>query len=495
MNEICFSNYKDSSMRTITLLFCLFTISSLAQTGPVTPYEKEVDEQAQLIKKYFNTKQVDSLYALMAASFKAQVKKEALEQGMITQLAPYGIITAFDFVSSKGGINKYKTKLHAGLVLQTLVGLDSTGLVSTFAMQPYKDDAAPKRATLYSDNPMATRLDSMVDKITRNYMMDSLTAGLSIALHWKGKDFFYNYGEADKVKNIKTTRQSTYEIGSITKTFVGYLLAKAVGEKKIILSDPITNYLPDSVAENEAMRKIKIVDLANHTSGLPRLPVDLYNSPGIKNADPYAHYTDAMLYKGLTQIKPTRGPGEQYEYSNYAFGILGTILGRVYKMSFAQLADQKIFQPMKMKNTTAGNDLPENMALGYNEKGVATDYWKFQSMAAIGSIKSNANDLLQYGKVNMELMASKKPEAILLTTPTWNKPPSVVSLGWHLTPENESPAILQHGGGTYGFRSHLAICPDQKWVVVTLANHGIDPGASGVAIQISEQLKQLENSH
>lgn len=434
------------------------------------------------------------MYALMALSFKSKVSKQVLEQGLVSQLAPYGAITQFDFESSTKGINKYKTKMLAGLLLQTLVGLDSTGKVEIFSMQPYKDDAAPKRKVLYNDNPMRSKIDSIADNAARSYILDSATAGLSIGIHWKGKDYFYNYGEADKVKNLKANSNTVYEIGSITKTFVGYLLAKAVAEKKLALNDPITNYLPDSVAENEAMQIIKIVDLANHTSGLPRLPVDLYASKGLDQNDPYNHYNDALLFNGLKQIKPNRKPGEQYEYSNYAMGILGTILGRFYKMPFPQLVETYITKPMHLPQTTAENKVLPGQAIGYNEKLEPKNYWNFQSLAAAGSIKSNAVDLLNYGKANATLMSGTSTMAKLLTTPTYNKPPSVVSLSWHTTPDTEKPAVFEHSGGTYGFRTHLTICPKQKWVVVALANQAVDPGASKVAVIISQELKKLNEN-
>ncbi len=475
-------------------IYILFLCQATAQTGPVTAYEKEVDEQAQLIKKYFNTKQIDSLYALMAPSFKSKVSRQVLEQGLVSQLAPYGAITQFDFERSTKGINKYKTKMLAGLTLQTLVGLDSTGLVETFAMQPYKDDAAPKRITLYNDNPMRTKMDSIADRAARSYISDSATAGVSIAIHWKGKDYFYNYGEADRSNNVKVNSNTVYEIGSITKTFVGYLLAKAVAEKKLTLNDPITKYLPDSVAVNEALQIIKIVDLANHTSGLPRLPVDLFSSKGIDQNDPYNHYNDDMLFNGLKQIKPNRKPGEQYEYSNYAMGILGTILGRIYKMPFTQLVETYIAKPMQLKQTTAANTILPGQAIGYDEKMQTKPYWNFQSLAPAGSIKSNAIDLLNYGKANAILMAGNSTMAKLLTTPTYNNPPSVVSLSWQMSPVTEKLAVLEHGGGTYGFRSHLAICPEQQWVVVALANQAVDPGASKVAVMITQEFKKLNEN-
>jgi CubicO group peptidase (beta-lactamase class C family) len=395
-----------------------------------------------------------------------------------------GLIGDFDFISHKNGVSKYKTKMMAGITLQTMVGIGGDGRVSTFAMQPYKDDATPKRTTLYSDNAMKTALDSVVNKAARDYMMDSITAGLSIAVHWQGKDFFYNYGETDKQSGKKSNSETVYEIGSITKTITGYLLAKAVTEKRMDLNMPITQYLPDSVSRNKALEKITLTHLANHTSGLPRLPVDLYYTPGLNQDDPYAHYTDAMIMKGLSQIKPTRAPGEQYEYSNYAFGILGTILGRVYQTSFENLALQSVFMPMEMQKTTAGNDLSPQIATGYNEKGIKTSYWRFQSLAAAGSIKSNAKDMLQYGKENLKLMNGSSPLATMLLTPTYDIPPTVVSLGWHIENSPGQAKVYLHGGGTYGFRSQIIVCPEENWVVVTLANHGADPGASAVAARI-----------
>jgi CubicO group peptidase (beta-lactamase class C family) len=478
-------------MRLLLTLICFISLLGYAQTVPITAYEKEVDEQAQLIKKYFNSKRVDSMYALMAPSFKNKVSEKALEQGIITQLAPYGIITEFDFEGSKNGINKYKTKMFAGLMLQTLVGLDSTGMVETFAMQPYKNDAAPKRTALYNDNPMLTTLDSLADRAARSYIQDSATAGLSIAIYWQGKDYFYNYGEAEKASDKKATAQTVYEVGSITKTFVGYLLAKAVSEKKLSLDDPITLYLPDSVAANDALKEIKIVNLTNHSSGLPRLPVDLYHTKGLNAADPYAHYSEDMLFNGLKQIKPSRKPGVQYEYSNYAVGILGTILARVNKMSFPQMVETFITQPMQMNHTSAANVILPGQAIGYNEKMEVMHYWNFQSIAAAGSIKSSATDMLLYGKGTMKTMQGKSVISRLLTTPTWQNDPVFITLGWHQSKPGEAPLKYEHSGGTDGFRTHLTICPEKNWVVLALANQASDPGSSKVALVIVQQLEAM----
>ncbi len=476
-------------MKNILFLICFLPLLSISQKTPTTAQELAVDAKAQLVKKYFNTKAIDSLYMLLSPSFKKQVSMEALENGMVQQLGPYGAIIAFEFEYQKKGLSKYKTQLFAGLTLQTLIKLDEDGLIETLAMQPYKDENAPKRASLYTDNPLKTKLDSAVDKAAKGYMMDTSTKGLSIGVYYNEEKYFYNYGEANKTKDLKANSETVYEIGSITKTFVGNLLARAVREGKIKLDAPITNYLPDSVAANPALQKIKIVQLANHSSGLPRLPVDLFLVKGIDPNDPYVLYDEAKLYNGLKQIKPDREPGVQYEYSNYAMGLLGTILGRVYKIPFTELVQKYFVKPLHLAHTSAENKVLPAQAIGYNELGAPTPYWNFTALASAGSIKSNARDMLTYGIQSLKDLQDKEGNSTLLATTTYDGDPNVVTLGWHRNSTNLKPAIFQHGGGTYGFRSQLIVCPQQQWVVVTLANQGVDPGASGVATEITNFFK------
>lgn len=60
-------------------------------------------------------------------------------------------------------------------------------------------------------------------------------------------------------------------------------------------------------------RQIELVDLATHTSGLPRLPAN-WRPTG--PANPLAGYTAGQPYDFLSDWVLTREPGSQYEYSN-----------------------------------------------------------------------------------------------------------------------------------------------------------------------------------
>jgi len=64
-----------------------------------------------------------------------------------------------------------------------------------------------------------------------------------------------------------------FEIGSATKVFTSLLLADMVRRGEVKLEDPVSKYLPKTVkVPGRNGREITLVDLATHTSALPRLP-------------------------------------------------------------------------------------------------------------------------------------------------------------------------------------------------------------------------------
>src|SRR5205814_2806751 len=85
---------------------------------------------------------------------------------------------------------------------------------------------------------------------------------------------------------------TVFEIGSVTKVFTSLLLADMVQRGEVALTDPVSKYLPPNVKVPErGGKKITLIDLATHTSGLPRLPSNLHPKDP---ANPYADYTVAQ---------------------------------------------------------------------------------------------------------------------------------------------------------------------------------------------------------
>ncbi len=240
----------------------LFSIAAAAQT---TPPERRTDTLARTLLRLMNEHKADSIYYYAGQSFKAQLDGPTFKNICETSLFPLTPLPAPVFADSKNGISKYRLE-----ALQFIIGLDKEGKYNTFALQPYREDAV-KTTKATTDNPLKTKLDSTINQLASPYIQIKGNVGVSIAIHYKGADCFYNYGETRQGNNQLPTQNTLYDVGSITKTFTATLLAMAVNSKKISLQTPVTSFLPDSVAANPALKGITFAQLANHTSGLPRL--------------------------------------------------------------------------------------------------------------------------------------------------------------------------------------------------------------------------------
>eukprot|EP01133_Synstelium_polycarpum_P023160 gene23160-27770_t len=166
-------------------------------------------------------------------------------------------------------------------------------------------------------------LDAAVRERAETLVRDGKHASLVIAVI-DGKDSaVYGFGRARPGDAGVPDADTVYEIGSLTKTMTGLLLADAVVAGKARLDQPVAELLPAYAIPALAGQKITLGQLATHFSGLPRLPANLV--PADMN-NPYADYGDAQLRSFLAGHALARAPGAAYEYSNLAYGLLGTAL-------------------------------------------------------------------------------------------------------------------------------------------------------------------------
>ena len=202
---------------------------------------------------------------------------------------------------------------------------------------------------------------------------------------------------------------SVFEIGSITKTFTGTMLAKLVYDGKVRLDDPIKNYLP--VALNQSSLNGKeptLVQLADHTSGLPFEPANVKNDDAhpFDQYAPYKSYSTERLYDYLShQLVLQSTPGEKRTYSNLGGGLLGHILTLVAKKSYEALLFETICEPLSMKNTFV-ELTPERihrMVQGRSPNGNVLSFGDGDcgALTGCGGIKSSARDLVKYLKANI----------------------------------------------------------------------------------------------
>lgn len=205
---------------------------------------------------------------------------------------------------------------------------------------------------ILGDNPLRTRLDSLIDQSVQRYFQDSKAVGVSIGIIEKDTVHFYNYGETRAGSKQLPNQHTIYEIGSTTKTFTGILLAQAILDKKIRLDDDIRHYLEGSYPNlSYEGTPIRIQDLANHTSRITRIFPNMWQRPAYDSLNPLHDYTRQLLYEGLHQMKMDTLPGKIYAYSNMAVALLGTILEDVYKQDYFTLVSKNMLIPLQMGDT------------------------------------------------------------------------------------------------------------------------------------------------
>jgi CubicO group peptidase (beta-lactamase class C family) len=305
-------------------------------------------------------------------------------------------------------------------------------------------------------HPIQQKLDSI-------YKLNTVP-GILVASSVKGKHQFFTVGVADKKTNLPFTAQTQFEIGSISKTFTAYILESLLQENGIADTSLITEFLPDSLTKNKAIASIQLLQLLNHTSGLPRLPENI--GIPIDRLQPYANYEKEQLYYYLSKTEPqTIG---RVAYSNLGVGLAGVIAENISKKSYEQLLSQYINTPFQLKHTgiQAAKRVPK--AIGYFGNEPAT-YWDMSVLVGAGGIKSDASDLLRY----LDFMASNQSlpvvQSVLRKTTQLNKQ-IAISKAWHTIEKDGATLLYWHNGGTYGFSTFAAFNPTTKNGIVIVIN-------------------------
>ena len=90
------------------------------------------------------------------------------------------------------------------------------------------------------------------------------------------------------------TRSSAFHIGSVTKTITALALATASLDGRVALTDRLDAYVASAAGSD-----VRLIDLATHTAGYPKLPRELVIRMLRRPRDPYACITDRGVGRAL----------------------------------------------------------------------------------------------------------------------------------------------------------------------------------------------------
>jgi CubicO group peptidase (beta-lactamase class C family) len=267
---------------------------------------------------------------------------------------------------------------------------------------------------------------------------------------------------------------SVFEIGSITKTFTGTMLAKLVRDGKVNVNESIKDILPVRLRESSRDGiEISLVHLANHTSGLPFEPGNVKDDKehSFDPYSPYRYYDITRLYDYLSnQLALQSTPGEKRTYSNLGFGLLGHILTLISAKPYEELLLETVCTPLGMKNTfvTLNEERMRSMVRGRDPRGQLLPYdgGDCGALTGAGGIKSSVKDLVEYLKANM--FDTTYFYLAQETTKRFNEH-FTASLGW-ATYSDSGKNHVGAFGGTGGYTSGVIFERNERVGVVLLTN-------------------------
>jgi len=327
-----------------------------------------------------------------------------------------------------------------------------------------------------TDNPQRSNTDKAVHAAIIAFFSDGCHVGLSLAVYDHGKISLYNYGSVKKGSKQLPTTTSQYEIGSLTKTFTGSLLAKAVLDNKVDLDTDIRWYLKEPYPNLQyAGIPITLRQLATHQSGLPTDVPD--NSELFKQPDfdklPFQliarekSYDNDKYRQELHLIKPDTIPGSIYfRYSNIGVKLESFILEDIYQKSYEQLLEKFIFSPLGIQHTVLTVRDSSNMVSGYSSTGKLMPY-ALDNAGSAGGIRSCSADMAKYLIWHM----NEKDPWVRETHSILHGDLFYYARGYHWNMEKkQARKKIWQSGGTFGMSSAMIMYPQEQIGFVLLAN-------------------------
>jgi CubicO group peptidase (beta-lactamase class C family) len=279
--------------------------------------------------------------------------------------------------------------------------------------------------------------------------------------------------------NGAPTPQTRYELGSVTKTFTGLLLAYAVEVGEMRLEDPLSVHLTELAGTPAG--DVTLFELATHSSGLP--PFAPGTGPLLAtagNSNPYDISVAELIEATKSVALENQG---EYAYSNLGMSLLGHAEARAARMANWQtLATQRLLTPMIMTATTFATteaEIPEGAIRGQWENGWRAPHWYGEAYLPAGSSTwTTAEDMIKY---TWALLTEQAPGMAALE-PEAESRNGQIGLAWHMS-EFQNREITWHNGRTGGMQAMLALDRERGQGVIVLGNttRSVDRAGLGLA--------------
>jgi beta-lactamase class C len=278
------------------------------------------------------------------------------------------------------------------IAARTLVALGALSLCLTVAQAGQV--VTPARTV--ADDPPG-RIGAVVDSTIEPLMREFRIPGMAVGVVVGRESYLFNYGSASRETGKAVTRETLFELGSISKTFTATLTSYAQVLGRLSLSDTTAKYLPS--LRGSEFGRVTLLNLGTHTPG--GLPLQV----------PDEIHDDDQLLGYLKNWRPSCAPGTCRTYSNPGIGTLGLITAKSMHAGFTALIEQQLLPALGMHDTYI--NVPEarraDYAEGYTKDGAPVRMKPAELSSEAYGLKSTAADLVRFIQANMQLIALDGP--------------------------------------------------------------------------------------
>ncbi|HEV3202587.1 MAG TPA: serine hydrolase domain-containing protein [Bryobacteraceae bacterium] len=339
----------------------------------------------------------------------------------------------------------------------------------------------------FTDPERVRKLESAlpeVDRIFRRYAAERKIPGMVWGVVIDGRlAHVESAGVRDRSSNAPASADTAFRIASMTKSFTALAILKLRDEGRLSLDDPVSKWLPEFARMELPTRDtapLRVRQLLSHSAGFPE------DNPW---GDQQLSASDSDLTEWLRRGIPfSTPPGTRYEYSNYAFGLLGRIVTKASGTPYEKYVRAEILSRLHMDASTFEfSQVPgANRAVGYRLQPDGT-YLEEPPLpqgafGAAGGLLTTATDLGKYVAFHLSAWPSRDDaemgpvrrssvrEMSQMWTPsnltvgrtggTLRAAETGYGYGLRTTTDCRFEHIVGHGGGLPGFGSYMAWLPD-----------------------------------
>ncbi|MEN8250269.1 MAG: serine hydrolase domain-containing protein [Bacteroidota bacterium] len=299
--------------------------------------------------------------------------------------------------------------------------------------------------------------------------------GMAIGVLHQGEMTTAGFGVTNINHQLPITDDTLFQIGSITKTYVGTAIMRLVELGKLNLDSTIQTYLPDfKVADETTSAKATIRHLLTHTSCFVG---DIFRDTG-SGDNALANYVATLV--NSEQLAPL---GTSFSYNNAGFSILGLIIEKVTGKTFEAALGELVFDPLGLENTyLRPTDVMAHRFVVGHHKGkngleIALPWQIERSGYPQGGIISNIKDVLRYADFHISngtivdgpRLLSENSFEQMHSPLTFVRDNEYWGLSWNVK-QVDGLRQISHGGATNGQICLLTLFPEHQFAIAVLTN-------------------------